>query len=223
VRQLVYKLKRKLGPNERLKYLVTYFNSDCTVAEEFRSIRANLHFLTKIKDIKTFLITSPSAGDGKSTTTTNLAISLSQQNEKVLLIDANLRSPTIHLIFKLFNEVGLTSVLSGTESFEDAVVKTEMGKLDVLPSGPAAHFPSELLSSETLETLLVNSRNRYDYVLIDCPSVLEVADTKILANQSDGVILVLHKGKTGLEKTLEAKKILELANSTIVGVILNDK
>jgi capsular exopolysaccharide synthesis family protein len=223
VSQLVYKQQRNVHTKERMKGLITYFNSDSTVAEQIHSIRANLCFLTDMERVKTILITSPDKNDGKTTTTTNLALSLAQQNAKVLLIDANLRRPSLHISFKLVNEIGLTSILSSSASLEEAIVHTEMGKLDVLPSGPSTFFPSDLLSSAGLERLLNSVQESYDYVLIDSPSVLEVADTKILANISDGVILVFHKGKIGLEKAVEAKKILELANSKILGVILNEK
>jgi capsular exopolysaccharide synthesis family protein len=223
VKQLALKQKTIEKAIDRKKNLVTYFNPDSNVAEQYRSIRANIHFSCSSQMIRTLLITSPSKGEGKSVTSVNLAISMAQQNERVLLIDANLRRPTAQLTFKIPNAVGLTSVLNGRATFEDAIYKTEIGRLDVLPSGPIPFLPSELLATERLGELLVKSLGYYDYVLVDSPSILEVADTKILANQCDGVVLVLNPGKTKLEKTIEAKKVLEFANSQIVGVILNEK
>jgi capsular exopolysaccharide synthesis family protein len=156
-------------------------------------------------------------------TATNLAVSMAQQSERVLLIDANLRSPTSHLIFKISNDTGLTSILNGMTTLEEAIHKTEIGRLDVLPSGPSTFFPSEILASESFTELLVNSQGIYDYVLIDSPSVLEVADTKIIANQCEGVVLVLNPRKTKLEKVKEVKRVLEFANTQIAGVIFNNK
>jgi capsular exopolysaccharide synthesis family protein len=215
--------KRQPTASDRKRNLITYYSPDSLIAEQFRSIRANIHFSTRSELIRTFLITSPNEGEGKSTTIANLAVSMAQQNERILLIDANLRRPTVHLTFKISNNIGLSNVLTETESLEQAIHKTEIGQLDVLPSGPKTPFPSELFSSKRFEKIFANSLGYYDYILVDSPSILGVADTKILANFCDGVILVVNPGKTSLDQTLEAKKVLEFANSKITGVILNSK
>jgi capsular exopolysaccharide synthesis family protein len=222
VKVLAIRLSSKKTP-DRKKNLIAYFTPDATVAEQYRSIKANIHFTCNIKNIRTLLITSPNDGDGKSMTATNLAVSMAQQSERVLLIDANLRSPTSHLIFKISNDTGLTSILNGMTTLEEAIHKTEIGRLDVLTSGPSTFFPSEILASESFTELLVNSQGIYDYVLIDSPSVLEVADTKIIANQCEGVLLVLNPRKTKLKKVKEVKRVLEFANTQIAGVIFNNK
>ena len=146
---------------------------------------------------------------------------MAQQKEKVLLIDANLRQPKAHFIFNISNSVGLTEVLTGKTTFEEAVIRTEIGKLKVLPSGTIPTNPAELLTSYMMEELLQKAAEQYDTVLIDSPSVLEVAGTNLLASQCDGVLLVIHQGKTQLEKAAEAKKILEFSKAKIAGVILN--
>jgi capsular exopolysaccharide synthesis family protein len=222
VKVLAIRLSSKKTP-DRKKNLIAYFTPDATVTEQYRSIKANIHFTCSNLNIRTLLITSPNDGDGKSMTASNLAVSMAQQSERVLLIDANLRSPTSHHIFKISNDTGVTSILNGMTTLEDTIHKTEIGRLDVLPSGPSTFFPSELLASESFTELLVNSQRIYDYVLIDSPSVLEVADTKILANQCEGVVLVLNPRKTKLEKVREVKKVLEFTNTQIAGVIFNNK
>jgi capsular exopolysaccharide synthesis family protein len=223
VRPLALKQRLIHQITDRKKNLLCYLNPDSVIAEQYRSIRANIHFSCGSLIKRTLLITSPNDGEGKSTTAVNLAVSMAQQNERVLLIDANLRRPSVHTTFKSDNTIGFTSVLKGLASLEDAIYKTEIGRLDILPSGPIPTFQSELLAAERLVEILTKALEVYHYVLLDSPSILEVADTKILAHKCDGVVLVLNPGKTKLKDTIESKKVLEFANSKIVGVILNER
>jgi capsular exopolysaccharide synthesis family protein len=203
------------------KILITYSNPESIISEQYRMIQANIKFSTEDKKSKTFLITSPNRGEGKSSTAANLAVSIAQQKEKVLLIDANLRSPEIHSIFKMPNSPGLTDVLTGMVRFEDAINHTVIGRLDVLTSGKVPVNPVELLASRMMQELLASLPN-YDVVLIDSYSVLELTDTKLLANQCDGVVMVIQKGKTQLDQASEAKKVLEFAKAKLIGVIINE-
>jgi len=177
----------------------------------------------EIKKNKTLLVTSPGKLEGKSTTAANLAISMAQQQEKVLLIDGNLRNPNIHSIFKASNAFGLTDVLTETISFEEAVFPSSIEKLDILTSGKTPSNPVELLASQNMQQLLQKVKSLYDIILIDSTSILEVTDTKIIANICDGVVLVVKQNKTNIESAVETKKVLEYARAQIVGVILNNK
>lgn len=215
--------KRKTLASSKKRNLVTYTNPDSIISEQYRTIRTNLHFINGDKKSNTLLVTSPSKYEGKSTTIANIAVSIAQQKEKVLLIDGNLRSPSIHQIFKTSNESGLTEVLSGKASFEETVFSSEIGSLDILTSGTIPFNPAELLGSKTMRELLEKVSLLYDIILIDSPSVLEVTDTKILANLSDGVVLVIRQDKTNKEYAVESKKVLEYAKAKVVGVILNEK
>lgn len=215
--------KRKESTKSKKGMIVTYFNSDSPIAEQYRTIRTNILFAMGDLKSRILLVTSPSAGEGKSTTVANLAVSMAQQKEKVLLIDGNLRNPSVHSLFKIPNDVGLTSVLTGRLLFEETVFHTGLGRLDVLSSGPSTTNSAELFSSQLMLDLLKKSLQTYNVILIDSPAVLEVSDTILLADHCDGVILVLNHGKTQLEKAVEAKKILEFAKAKFVGAIFNEK
>lgn len=208
----------------KTRKLIAYTNPDSIISEQFRTIITNIKFSAYEQNYRTFLITSPNKGDGKSTSAANLAVSMAQQNKRVLLIDANLRNPGLHLLFKVTNSKGVTDILNGDVEFAEAVNETAINNLELLTSGTLTNQPVKLLASTFMEQFLMNHVSKsYDFVFIDSPSVLEVTDTKLLASYSDGVILVINQGKTSYEEVLEAKKTLGFANARIVGAILNEK
>jgi len=170
-----------------------------------------------------FLITSPGKGDGKSTTTSNLAVSIALQNDKVLLIDANLRNPIVHHMFSIPNRAGLTELLTNQATFDEVINETGIGKLDILTSGTMLLNPAELLESEAMAEMLEIAANTYSMILIDSPSILKFTETRVLANQCDGTVLVVNRRKTKLGKLVEARKVLELVDATLVGAIVNEK
>lgn len=169
------------------------------------------------------LITSPGENEGKSTISANLAVSIAQQDEKVLLIDTNVRKPSIHEIFNISNQKGLTDVLTKKATFKEAVSQTSIGQLDVLTSGATEFNPSELIGNVEMAALLETVTEDYQMVLIDSPNILNSNETRVLANQCDGVILVLLRGKTDLAEVAESRKVLSLARATLVGAIINEK
>jgi capsular exopolysaccharide synthesis family protein len=217
---LVLNRKKQISVMKK-RHLVTYTQPESLISEQFREIRTNMKFINNSEN-KIFLITSPKNGEGKSTTISNLAVSIANQKEKTLIIDANLRDPLIHSIFKIPNEIGLTNVLTGNATLEEAIYKTEITRLEVLTSGSTAFNPAELLETKRMKELLKSLAASYDIVLIDAPSVLKSTETRVLANQCDGVVLVVNRGKTEIEKAIETKKVLELAQAKIVGAILNE-
>ena len=205
------------------KKLITTSSSNSVTSDQFRMIRTNISFLPDENKNKVFLVTSPSKKEGKSTTVANLAVSMAQQNEKILLIDANLRSPAIHHIFDIPGQIGLADILINRKRFDEVVHSTTIAKLDVLVSGITLSNPAELLGSEPMTYLLNLVSRIYSVILIDAPSILKTTETHILANQCDGVILVLRRGKTKLDKVIEARRTLELAHGNLVGSIINAK
>ncbi|MED3912186.1 CpsD/CapB family tyrosine-protein kinase [Peribacillus simplex] len=216
--------KQKIGDRLKKRNLVAFSSPDSLISEQYRTIRTNIKFSSVSKKRNIIMITSPTSGEGKSTTAANLAVSMAQNKEKVLLIDANLRNPAIHSIFKIPNKVGLTNILSDSNfsSLDKTVYRTGIGDLDVLTSGPIPFNPGEIMGLPVMQDFLVKCEEHYDIVLIDSPSILEVTDTKILANYCNGIILVFNNGKTELKKALATKRILQFVEEKIVGVILNE-
>ncbi|MEB4869812.1 CpsD/CapB family tyrosine-protein kinase [Priestia megaterium] len=203
--------------------LFTHSHPNSIISDQFRAIRANVHFLTKEKKCKLFLITSPETGEGKSTVAANLAVSMAQKKEKILLIDANLRDPAIQDIFDIPNNGGLIDILEFEKSFEEVVNQTKIENLDVLTSGsPLSHFV-ELLGINKMQNLLTKLSACYNAILIDSSSLLTSPETRVLSTYCDGVILILKRDKTKMEKIEEAKKVLDIAGAKIVGAVMNEK
>ncbi|WP_305583998.1 CpsD/CapB family tyrosine-protein kinase [Fictibacillus sp. WQ 8-8] len=214
---------RKTISNLTQRSLITHNNPMSPISEQYRTIRTNIQFSSIDKQYKTLLVTSAGQGEGKSTTVANLAVVLAQQGKRVLLVDGDLRKPTVHYTFRVSNIQGMTSVLTKQLTFGDAVQKTNVEHLYVLPSGPIPPNPSELLNSKAMEALVEDANSKYDYVLFDSPPVLAVTDAQILSNRCDGVVLVASSGRTEKEEALKAKELLENANAKILGVVLNGK
>ncbi|MFT8872028.1 MAG: CpsD/CapB family tyrosine-protein kinase [Sporolactobacillus sp.] len=206
-----------------MRHLVSFYKPKSTIAEQYRTIRTNIDFSQVNGELKTIMLTSAGPGEGKSTTAANLAIVMAQQGKSVLLIDADLRKPTVHYTFRLGNTQGLTTVLTKQSSFEDTVRKTDAEHLFVLTSGPVPPNPAELLSSPAMENLLKHALTLFDAVIFDTPPLLAVADAQILANLCDGVVLVVRSGATEKEAAVKAKALLDKAGARILGVVLNDK
>ena len=193
------------------------------IAEQFRTIRTNIQFSSVDEELQTMIVTSSGPAEGKSTTTANMAVVFAQQGKRVLLIDADLRKPTVHYTFRTENHIGLSNVLTRQASLEEAVTVTAQDKLWVLPSGPIPPNPSELLGSKGMQTLLEQAKDEYDVIILDTPPVLAVTDAQVLANLADGVVLVVSSGKTETDAAKKAKELLESAKAKILGVVLNNK
>jgi len=191
-------------------------------AEAFRSLRTSLLLSTAGHPPKFIVITSATPSEGKTTAASNLAAILAQRDTRVLLIDGDLRRPNIHHRFGLNGKIGLTTVLTGATKLEDTVQRVpEIPNLDILPSGPVPPFPTEMLSSGAMETILRRAGEIYDYVVIDSPPILSVTDGVILARQADAVVLVVRHGKSSKHVVRRARDILVRSGAGITGIVLN--
>jgi len=203
---------------------MTIIDPKSPISEQYRTIRTNIQFSSVDEEVKSLMVTSAGPGDGKSTTTANLAVVFAQQGKRVLLVDADLRKPTVHYTFNLTNTFGLTSVLSKQASLENAVNKTDIDNLFVLTSGPIPPNPAELLGSKAMEQFFDDALNKvFDLILFDTPPLLAVTDAQILSNKCDGTVLVVSSGKTEKEQVIKAKELLDAAQSRLLGVVLNNK
>lgn len=192
------------------------------VAEAFRTLRTNIQFSGIDKKLKSLVITSTRPSEGKSTVIVNLAITMAKANQKVLLVDADLRKPTIKKYFDLPDGTGLTSILVEESAELDAIHRIqEVPSLDIITSGPIPPNPSELLSSTRMKRFVEQMKNRYDMVLIDAPPIGVVSDAAIISTIVDGTILVCVQEETPIDLLKSSKESLEKVNANIIGVVLN--
>lgn len=190
------------------------------VVEAYKTIRTNLVYAMSQSDKHSFVVSSSNQGEGKSTTSVNIAIAFSQLGSRVLLVDADLRMPTIYKKMKLSNSEGLTSILAGLGTFEEAVHKVNTN-LDVLTSGPIPPNPSELLSSVKMDSFLEMANNMYDYIIIDTPPANIVSDAVVLAPKTAGAVIVVHGKSTTHEQLDKTVSSLKFADVRLLGVVIN--
>lgn len=190
-------------------------------AESFRILRTNLQFLAVERRIKTLLVTSPSPQEGKTTVTANLAASLAAGGYRTLLVDGDLRHPTIQLYFDVEHAGGLSDVLAGTLALKDAIRPTGFNNLSVMTAGPQPPNPSELFGSQRMQQLVDSLQEDFDFVVFDAPPTLIVADAPALAANLDGVIFVVRSGQTTREQSKEALRRFALLDVRMLGAVLN--
>lgn len=201
--------------------LVTQNDPKNPGAEAYRVIRTGIQFAQAGKELQTIALTSCTPNEGKSTTIANLAVVLTQAGKSVLLIDCDMRNPTVHKNFNLSNKVGLSSCISMGIALSDAVQKTSIEGLYALTGGVIPPNPSELLGSEQMKNVLQRAKEQYDYVLIDTPPVMPVTDALIVGRFVDGMILVIASAEIKVEMARDVKNQLVNAGANILGVVLN--
>jgi capsular exopolysaccharide synthesis family protein len=210
----------KLGKRKDSQ-LITLLEPWSPASEAYRSIRTWIQ-LSAPKALQVLLVTSAVPHEGKSTTAANLAVTYAQLGRKVLLIDADLRRPTIHRIFNLGNRLGLTDILTGKAHWEETLQNTSIDNLKVLLAGPVLPNPTELLSTGQLSQLLHVLKGSFDTIICDSPVQLSIPDVAIIVPDMDGVLLIHCPSRVNKEEVLETKKLLERAGANIVGVVLNN-
>lgn len=192
-------------------------------AEAYRTIRTNVGFMGRANDLRLIAIASPSMGEGKTTTSANLAVALASSGKRVIAVSCDLRKPRLHRFFDLSNERGVTNILIDGLSVPHVAQRVPgLETLRVIASGPIPHTPAELLGSDEMEELLKDLRNYADYVLIDTAPVLVVSDALTIAPKTDGVIIVVDGTRTMRGAVTATREQLELVNANIVGAVINN-
>ena len=201
--------------------LAVFKDPTSMAAEACRSIRTNMLFISAQKEFSLFSVTSPGPQDGKTTVAINLAVTMAQAGGRVLLIDADMRKPRIHKSFGLKSDKGISSVMAGDVQLNDAICKSEVPNLDILPCGPMPPNPAELLHTERFRQILAQCRGSYDRVVLDSPPIAPVTDPAIIGSVTDGVVLVLRAGHTTREAAQFARRQLADAGARILGLVIN--
>lgn len=201
--------------------LVAAIEPHSPVAEQYRAVRARISHREETMALRTLLVTSPGKGDGKSVTAANLALTMAQEfQRRVVLVDADFRTPSVHALFGLTGSPGLAELLAGEATLDEVAVYLPDYRLTIVPAGAAPHFPAELLGSAAMRRTLDALRARFDRVLFDMPAAMPLADASTLAPMADGVLMVVRGGVTLRPALDEAISVFDEAK--IVGVVLND-
>ncbi len=206
---------------ERRRQPAISFDSDNSgIAEAFRKLRTNLQFLSVDNPPRVILVTSSMPSEGKSTTAINLALALAEAEHNVVLVDGDMRRPTLHKYLDLVGPVGVSTVLSGAASLDESLQKTRFPGLTVLTSGSVPPNPSELLGSLAARKLLGELRQKFDYVIVDSTPLLAVTDAAIVAAGADGVLIIARYGQTKRDQLTHAVSSLQSVGAPLLGAVL---
>lgn len=201
--------------------IVTHSNPSSSTSEAYRILRINIDFAGS--EIKTIAVTSANRGEGKTTTSLNLAVAYAQAGKRVALVDADLRKPAVHLSFGWDNAIGLTSGFTKTNALSvmEITKDTNIDNLYCVTSGPSVHNPSELLASKHMDSLLDELKQRFDVVIVDTPPSSSFIDAKVIASKCDGVIIVVEHGKVKRSVAAKVKEDLQHVKANIIGTVFN--
>jgi len=202
--------------------LVTHLKPKSPYSEAYRSLRTQIQYSRSEKPVQTILVSSPGPGEGKSTSVTNLAITMAQMGSKTILVDSDLRRPVLHSLFDLKRDVGLSNYLVGRAEIEEVIRPTSVDNLYLISCGILPPNPSELLGSKRMQELIQQLKSEYDYVLFDSPPLIAVTDAVVMAPWVDGVVLVLRSGKTDRDAAVRAFELLRNVKANVLGTLLND-
>jgi len=201
--------------------LVNYLNPSFFISEDYRTVRTSILLSHAESPPKTMVFSSALPKEGKTTTVANMAVSFSQLAKKVLVIDSDLRRPRLHRVFKVRNNTGLSGYLTGKVYLEEAIQKTSVDNVWILPSGLIPPYPAELLNSKKMRDMLHELKSRFDFILLDTTPVLGVIDAVIVSSIVDSTVLVIKAGETAKKPFLNAIGELRMAKTKILGVVFN--
>lgn len=210
-------------PEDRSSTLITISNPRSPISEAFRTLRTNLEFTSLDKAIRSMVVTSASPEEGKSTTLANLAVAVAQAGKKVILVDCDLRRPSLHQIFDARNTPGFTDMMRDDALMsQPPLQETAVPNLCLLPSGTIPPNPAELLASRRMSDVIAALQKHAEMILFDAPPVIAVTDAAVLSSKVDAVLLVVSAGKTKREHAKKAKALLDKVNAHLIGTVLNN-
>ena len=201
--------------------LITLTDPRSPISEAYRALRTNFSFYSLDNPMRSLVVTSPAMAEGKSTTIANLAVTMAQSGRKTILVDCDLRRPSLHTLFDLKSEPGLTTAVLSDEA-DLPLQETGVENLWLLASGPKPPNPADLLGSRKIDQLLERLKEKADLILFDAPPVIAVTDAAVLGAKVDGVLLVINAGKTRRDHAERAKEMLEKAKVRIIGAALTN-
>jgi len=213
----------KAPGSESERILITNLKPNSPAAEAFRSLRTSLHFSGTGDKNQVILVTSTFPGEGKTTTSGNLAYTIAQTGNRVLIIGCDLRRPMLHQLFKTSKTPGLTEVLIGDADLKEAIYKTDKDNMDFIPGGTIPPNPAELLGSDRMAEIVTTLRAEYDFIIFDAPPVLAVTDAVLLTRLADYSVIVLHAGGVGAKAAQRMLETLRATRGRIAGIVLNDR
>jgi len=202
-------------------HLVAYFDRMSPITEQYRALKTNLATLHADQPPKSIVLTSARKGEGKTITALNLAVTLADDKDcRVVVVDADMRTPAIHMRFGIDNQRGLSDFLSGSVMLEVVLQRSRLPNLSLLPSGRLPGNPGELLASKKMEDLLTRLTRDFDHVVIDGPPVTSATDAAVVASKADGAILVVKLGETPKKDVYSAVDLLKQARVKLLGTVL---
>jgi len=208
--------------NSQARHLISVTNPKSPISEAYRTLRTNISFSAVDEDLRVIMVTSAGPGEGKSTTVANLAATYAQSDKRTVLIELDLRKPTVHKTFKLSNRLGISHVLTKQATLDEVIQDTDIPNLSAITAGMIPPNPSELVGSKALGAILEQLKEQFDQIIIDTPPVLALTDAQLISTHCDGVVLVAEAGKVKRSALLDAKERLNIVKARIVGVVLNN-
>jgi polysaccharide biosynthesis transport protein len=205
----------------RERDLGVFLDPKSIAAECCRSIRTNILFMSPDRPLRTMVVTSPSPQEGKTTTAINLGVTMAEAGGRVLIVDTDMRRPRLHRSFGVPNREGISTVIVGKATLEEAIKRTDVPNLDVLTCGPVPPNPSELLHTDRFGAVLADCAKLYDRIILDSPPTSAVTDPAVLGNLADGVVLVIKAGDTTRDAAMHARRQLVAAKARLFGVVIN--
>jgi len=205
--------------------LITQYSPKSTASESYRGIRTSLLFSSADRPPKIILISSAGPSEGKTLTSTNLAITMAQAGSRVVIVDCDMRKPKVHKMFGIGRDKGMSSVLVSNELenvLQDVIIHSEIPNLDVIPCGPIPPNPSEIIGSQKMSRIMEKLQEKYDRIIVDSPPITAVTDSTVLAKFVDGVMLVVHAGVTPRQVVKTGLEQIQGVDANILGAVLND-